>query len=186
MKRSIFFSFVVLLTTSYSQTFIPSGDVYGTWTILNSPYQVLGDITIPNDSTLIIEPGVSVIFEGHYTLNVQGRLLAVGAEGNEITFTINDTTGFHDPHTTPGGWNGIQFIDTPTDNDTSKIIFCTLQYGKAVGSTAPDKMGGAIYIGNFNNVIIANCLITNNSAGGTDSPSGGRIGSFRSKHNIGE
>ena len=86
MKRSIFFSFVILLTTSYSQTFIPAGDVYGTWAILNSPYYIQGDITIPNDSTLTIEPGVLVEFQGHYALNVQGRLLAIGTDANKIDF----------------------------------------------------------------------------------------------------
>ncbi len=75
-----------------------------------------------------------------------------------------------------GGWNGIQFIDTPTENDTSKIIYCTLQYGKAVGSSPPDNAGGAIFISAFNKVLISNCLIEYNSAGGSDSPSGGGLG----------
>jgi hypothetical protein len=117
-----------------------------------------------------------VEFQGHFALNVQGRLLALGTQTSEITFTINDTTGFHNSDTLLGGWNGIQFIDTPAGNDTSKIIFCTLQYGKAVGSSPPDNAGGAIFISNFNKVLISNSLIANNSAGGSDSPSGGGLG----------
>jgi hypothetical protein len=166
---------IFLTVTIKSQTNVPSGDVSGTWEIAGSPYNIQGNITIPNDSTLFIEPGVLIQFEGHYALNVQGRILAIGTEINGITFTINDTTGFHDRDTTKGGWNGIQFIDTPSDNDTSKLIYCTLQYGKAVGSSPPDNSGGAIFISNFNKVLISNCLITNNSAGGSDSPSGGGI-----------
>ena len=77
-------------------TNIEAGNVSGTWTKANSPYYINGEITIPNDSTLTIEPGVEVIFTGHYKFNVQGRLLAIGTETDTIVFTINDTTGFHD------------------------------------------------------------------------------------------
>jgi hypothetical protein len=164
------------LFLSFAQTNIPPGNVYGTWGINGSPYNIQGDITIPDDSTLIIEPGVLIEFQGYFALNVQGRLLAVGTETSKITFTINDTTGFHNPDNTLGGWNGIQFIDTPAGNDTSKIIYCTLQFGKAVGSSPPDNAGGAIFISTFSKVLISNCLIRYNSAGGSDSPSGGGLG----------
>ena len=80
---------------TYAQTNVPAGDVSGTWTKANSPYNINGEITIPNDSTLTIEPGVEVVFTGHYKFNVQGRLLAIGTETDTIVFTINDTTGFH-------------------------------------------------------------------------------------------
>ncbi|MBE0572834.1 MAG: T9SS type A sorting domain-containing protein [Ignavibacteriaceae bacterium] len=166
---------IILPSLTLSQTYIPPGDVSGIWLVNNSPFYIQGDITIPNDSSLIIEPGVLVEFQGYYALNVQGRLLANGTETNNITFTIDDTTGFYNPDTTQGGWNGIQFIDTPNENDTSKIIYCTLQYGKAVGSNPPDNSGGAIFVSNFNKVLISNSLITHNSAGGTNSPCGGAI-----------
>ncbi|MGB5895946.1 MAG: right-handed parallel beta-helix repeat-containing protein [Ignavibacteriaceae bacterium] len=171
----ILFSLMTLTIISNAQTIIQPGDVSGTWTLSGSPYEIQGEITIPNDSTLTIEPGVLVEFQGYYKFNVQGRLLAVGTSADTITFTINDTTGFHNPDTTLGGWNGIEFIDTPLDNDTSKIIYCKLQYGKAVGSSPPENSGGAVVILNFNKVLISNCLISNNSAGGLNSPAGGGI-----------
>jgi hypothetical protein len=166
---------LILVSNNFSQTYIPPGDVSGIWTFGNSPYYIQGDISIPDDSILLIEPGVIIEFQGHYALNVQGRLLAIGTDTNKITFTISDTTGFHNPDTVLGGWNGIQFIDTPSENDTSKIIYCTLQFGKAVGSSPPDNSGGAIFISNFNKVLISNSLISYNSAGGSDSPSGGGL-----------
>ncbi len=169
------FSFIAFTVISNAQTIILPGDVSGNWTLSGSPYEIQGEIIIPNDSTLIIEPGVLVEFQGFYKFNVQGRLLAVGTETDTITFTINDTTGFYNPNTILGGWNGIEFIDTPLENDTSKIIYCKLQYGKAVGSSPPDNSGGAIFISNFNKVVISNSLITHNSTGGSDSPSGGGI-----------
>jgi len=177
VKKILFIIFLIqgTLFLSFAQINIPPGNVSGIWGLNDSLYYIHGDITIPNDSTLAIEPGVIVEFQGYFALNVQGRLLAIGTEVDKITFTINDTTGFHNPDTILGGWNGIQFINTPSDNDTSKIIFCTLQYGKAVGSSHPDNSGGAIFISNFNEVLISNCLITNNSAGGSSSPAGGGV-----------
>ena len=161
---------IVLSANSFTQTYINQGNVSGNWVTTKSPYLIQGDITVPNDSTLTIEPGVSIVFQGHYGLFVQGRLLAVGTEINNINFTVNDTTGFYNYDTTLGGWYGIRFINTPEGNDTSKIIYCNIQYGKAVGHE-----GGAIYISNFDKVLISSSTISHNSAGGIDSPSGGGI-----------
>ena len=38
-----------------------SGDVDGIWALSNSPFNIVGDIFIPNGETLLIEPGVEVI-----------------------------------------------------------------------------------------------------------------------------
>jgi len=95
-----------------SQTIIPPGNVSGTWSVAKSTYQVEGEITVPDDSTLILEPGVEIIFTGHYALNVQGRILASGTQSDSILFTVGDTTGFSDPDTSLGGWYGIRFIDS--------------------------------------------------------------------------
>jgi hypothetical protein len=165
---------------TYAQTNIPVGDVSGTWTIANSPYYVNGEITIPNDSTLTIEPGVEVIFTGHYKFNVQGRLLAIGTETDTIVFTINDTTGFHNLTIPDGGWHGIRFIDTPPTNDSSKIVYCKLQYGKAnTGSGYYDRFGGAICT-NINKLLVSHCIFRNNITYSTDiyTTSGGAINIF--------
>ena len=165
---------VMLTSLTFSQINIPPGDVSGTW-LSGTTYYIHGDITVPNDSTLSIEPGVIVEFQGHYALNVQGRLLAIGTENNNITFTIDDTTGFYNPDTTLGGWYGIRFIETPIQNDTSKIIYCKLQYGKAVGPDWFINAGGVMCIINFDKVIISNCEITNCSAGGSGYAVGGAL-----------
>ena len=142
---------------AHAQTYIIGGDVRGTWTLSNSPYHINGEITIPNDETLKIEPGVEVIFTGHYKFNVQGRLLAIGTEEDMITLTAQDTTT---------GWHGIRFDGTLYTNDSSKIIYCNLQYGKAAGSSTDDKRGGAIFAKSFSKVLISHCLITNNRTNG--------------------
>lgn len=156
---------------------IAPGDVNGQWTLSNSPYRVLGDITIANDSILIIDPGVVVEFQGHYSLNVQGRLLAVGTQTDTIVFTVNDTTGFSNVDTTLGGWFGIRFTDTPLTNDSSKIKYCKLQYGKAVAPVWHLNAGGALCLLNFGKIVVSNCRFEYNIAGGPEPevPSGGAV-----------
>lgn len=90
---------------------------------------VLQDISVPAAFTLSIEPGTYIEFQGHYKLEVNGRILAIGTMYENIIFTVNDTTMLFDTDTTAGGWNGIDFLSMVSD--TSKIIYCTLQYGKA-------------------------------------------------------
>jgi predicted outer membrane repeat protein len=85
---------------------------------------------------------------------VTGRLLAMGTITDSIFFTTANTTT---------GWYGIRIDNTPSTNDTSKIIYCNIQWGNANGS-GNDANGGACIINNFSKVIISNCLIKNNSA----------------------
>jgi len=177
--RLLLFSSITLVMVSNAQTIIQPGDVSGTWTIGGSPYQIQGDITIPSFDILTIEPGVMVEFQGHYKLNVQGRLFAIGTENDTITFTMNDTSGFHNPNIPDGGWAGIRFINVFSMIDSSSISYCKLEYGKAIGYW-PDNSGGAICVDGFDNLTISNCLITNNIAGGFDWPGGGGIALWNS------
>ena len=148
----------------FSQTVIPGGYVSGTWLISGAPYQIEGEIAIADGETLTIDPGVLVEFQGHYKFNVQGQLLAIGTEQDSIRFTINDTTGFHLPDVSDGAWDGIQFYETLATNDSSKIIYCRLEFSKTPTQEITDWNGGAIYIHDFSKLLISNCLITNNRA----------------------
>jgi len=177
--RSTVKTFALILGTfqlTFSQTSVLPGNVSGTWRLTGSPYLVQGDITVPNDSTLTIDPGVTVVFQGHYALHVQGRLLAIGTAMDPISCTVDDTTGFSNPDTTMGGWNGIRLINTPSSNDSTILVHCRLEYGKAIGPDWPSNTGGAISIGNFNKVRISSCLVAHNMAGGSLLPGGGGIG----------
>jgi hypothetical protein len=70
-----------------------------TWTAANSPYRVLGDITVPAGSTLTVQPGVTVLFMGHYRMTVTGAVDARGTAGQPIVFTAQDHTA---------GWYGMR------------------------------------------------------------------------------
>ncbi|MGA9295646.1 MAG: kelch repeat-containing protein [Ignavibacteriaceae bacterium] len=151
------------LTSDYSvwkydpsfHTEVAAGNVSGTWTLSNSPYHVNGEITIPNGETLTVEPGVEIVFTGHYKFNVQGRLLAVGTEQNPILLTAEDQTA---------GWHGVRFTNTQSTNDTSKFIYCSFKYGKANTGvyTGDDRRGGAIFIRGYSKILVSNSLFKSN------------------------
>lgn len=147
----LFTAIILMFSFSSAQTIIPGGNVSGTWTHTGSPYLVQGAIMIPNDSTLVIEPAVDVIFQGSYKLMVLGRMLAIGTVADSINITSADTTT---------GWLGIQFDNTQTTNDSSKFYYCNIQYSK---TTLASSKQGAFYL-NFSKVIISNCRISNCSA----------------------
>lgn len=148
-------------------TDIQAGNVKGTWTLANSPFNILGTINVPNNDTLSIEPGVEVIFMGYHKLNVKGRLLAVGTKQDPILFTALNKTS---------GWHGIRFINNSSSNDSSKLVFCSFKYGKA--NTGPysswDRCGGAIFIRGFNKVLVSNSLFEYNMTSGNEMLTGGQ------------
>lgn len=137
--------------TIAAQTNVPAGAVNGVWTLSGSPYLIQGNILILSDSTLTIEPGVTVDFQGAYKLNVQGQLLAVGTTADTIIFTATNITA---------GWKGLRFDNIPITNDTSRVTYCKLQYGIATGAT-PQNYGGGIYFNNSSKVIVSKSAIVN-------------------------
>ncbi len=160
---SFFVFFVLFRFSGIAQTSIPAGNVSGTWTLAGSPYNVNGHITVPTGSTLTIQPGVSIIFQGHYKFNVQGRVLAIGTVSDTIIFTAANTTT---------GWWGMRFDNTPSTQDSSIFKYCKLQWGNANG-TGTDAFGGAFFINGFSKIRIANSRISNNTASANSSYGGG-------------
>ena len=159
--KNFFILFLILVSELlFSQTTIPAGNVSGTWNFAGSPYLIEGEITIPDQETLTIDPGCLIEFQGHYKFNVQGRLLAVGIEQDSIKFTVADTTGFY--NNTHIGWHGIRFENTPATNDSSKIVYSILEFGKATGDVFADLVGGGIFIDNFSKLKISHTKIWNN------------------------
>jgi len=148
MKSKLLTVFFALLSgICFSQTNIFGGAVNGTWTLAGSPYLIQGPIMIANGTTLSIEPGVHVEFQGSYKFLILGQLLAVGTVADTIVFTAADTSV---------GWLGIRYENTDVTNDTSEFVYCKFQYGKAVIS---NNAGGALYFNHFSKAKISHSLI---------------------------
>lgn len=154
--------FIAISLTTQASTIEVSGEVNGTWDV--DTVMVLDNLIVPNNSTLIINPGVKVIFSGHYLFEVAGQVLAEGQENNPIIFTVADTTGFYNFQTNEGAWNGFWFEHLSPDNDSSIFEHCNFEYAKAVGPDSTYWYGGAMFIKEFNRLRISNCNFSNNKS----------------------
>ena len=116
------------------------------WTLTNSPYEVVSDVTIINGARLTIEPGVEIRFETGSSLIVNGSLHAIGTRINRIRFTSNESKPMI------GDWNGIKLYG---ENSTLTMDFCDVEYAK--NGITVDSLGSAV---------IENSIIRNNSLSG--------------------
>lgn len=124
---------VITLTvavTAFGDTVVPGSTVSGIWSITGSPYLIEGDISIHADSTLSIEPGVLVDFQGHYQLYVNGALEALGTAQDSIVFTAADTAT---------GWQGIRIN---AGIDSTHLEYCIIEHGHRTGTALADYGGG--------------------------------------------
>ncbi len=127
--RKYFLLLVFSLTFLSAQTHIGSGSVSGTWTQANSPYHIDGNIDVPMNSTLTIEPGTEIYFTDQYEFNVHGQLIAEGTEADSIFFHA-DSLGSQDvwPYYT-GFWYGITFHATDSTNQQTSILkYCKVSH----------------------------------------------------------
>jgi subtilisin family serine protease/ligand-binding sensor domain-containing protein len=75
-----------------------------TWTN-DKTYLIVNNVNIPSGVTLTIQPGTTIKFNGNYSLNVRGALLADASASQPIFFKSN----------TAGAWDRIYFDDTSLD-----------------------------------------------------------------------
>ncbi|OYT10821.1 MAG: hypothetical protein B6I18_07100, partial [Bacteroidetes bacterium 4572_112] len=147
--------FVMINSTIKATSIIVGGPigVNTTWNV--DTINIVSDVTVNDNVLLLIAEGTYVQFMGHYSLNIQGQLLAQGTPENRIIFTAYNSII---------GWAGIRFDNTPTSNNQSFIEYCTITYGKANTGTAEEKMGGAIFVKGTSDLVIRNNILSNNSA----------------------
>jgi hypothetical protein len=151
------------------ETIIASGIIAESTSWIADTVKADGDIIINDNVTLNIAPGTCVEFQDYYGIQVLGRLVALGSEDSPITFTVRDTSGFHNPGSTNGSWNGIIFDNSQwgangsmNDNDSSILRNCVVQYAKYFPSEWNSLVGGAIRIRYFSKLEISKCTFKNN------------------------
>ncbi len=106
------------------------GEVIGEWTVDDSPYIVIGHLTVPDSQELVIEPGVEVLFRAAYRFTVYGRLAAVGTEEDSILFGPQEGVAT--------GWGGLRFLDS---DSLTHLKYCILRRGRATGNNqVPDSV----------------------------------------------
>jgi hypothetical protein len=135
------------------------------WTFGNL-YVVTEDLTIQDDATLFIEPGVIVKLIGRSTqLYVNGTLQAEGTAENAIVFTSlhDDSVGGDTDQDggaeapLPGDWDSVYFRDQSQDGQSS-MIFVEFRYGGG-------GEGGPVYLENASPTLQSLAMGKNNSNG---------------------
>jgi parallel beta-helix repeat protein len=143
---------------------VVSGPVSGVWDLAGSPYWVEGDLVVPSDSALTIEPGIEVRFRGPYRLVVNGALYAAGTAQDSIIFTWDSPIAANE-------WRGLRFVRS---NETSILEYCRIEHVRAA-LQFPDVRGGGVYC-HLCSLTVRNSLIQNNvSHNGNWNGTGGGI-----------
>ncbi len=158
-KYTLLIIFCFYSVAIFSQSIIAEDTIKENITWNADTFFVNNNVFIPDSINLNIEPGVNVIVNGYYCIDVKGSLTAKGAKTALIKFTISDTTGFSDTSVVAGGWQGINFNNVLETNDSSIFDYCMLEYGKVVIDTL---LGGGISVSNFSKIRISNSIIQHN------------------------
>jgi parallel beta-helix repeat protein len=114
------------------------------WTLTDSPFILIRNITVESGHRLTIEPGVEVRFGGHFSLVINGTLYAVGTPERTIKFVSNKD------QPQPGDWGTIEFANKTSSSTLAYSVIKHAVYGAAIVN---------------GNTTIRNCEISNNYYG---------------------
>ncbi len=141
-----------------------SGNIGGTWHSAHSPYLISGDVIVPEDSFLIIEPGVE-IRTSQSSITIEGYLYANAEEQEPIVFT-SDTW-----------WLGMRIIDSQIENTLKNChiskanqaaLIVTGSRVNIIGNTFYQNSGGndpgALKISTTDNITLQNNIFANNQS----------------------
>lgn len=126
------------------------GELFGIMKKSSSPFAINGNIIVPDNRSLVIEPGVNLVFAGPYHLKISEKacLKAIGTEQDSIQFKAADPAA---------GWCGIHFIES-ADDDT--MLYCIIRDVNTKG-TYPYYNASALFLEKSNPVVchskIDNC-----------------------------
>src|SRR4051812_5785614 len=144
-------------------TFVSGAIANQTWSKANSPYVLVGDVSV---ARLTIQPGVQVVSAGQYVFEIAGGITAVGTRTEPIVFTV----------TNAGGWKGILFNYNPFPSElTHCVVERSLNSGIRILGSSPvvkncvvannrAREGGGIFASNATALLIEDCTITNNTS----------------------
>nr|MBC8204143.1 right-handed parallel beta-helix repeat-containing protein [FCB group bacterium] len=110
---------------------IDEGASFGTMTTEYNPYTAATDIWVSEGDTLIIDPGVQIMFEAGTELRFSfidsGVVIAKGTESDPIVFTSSRSTGAY-----RGDWESIKLIGDGSTAHADTFYNCIIEYGTSV------------------------------------------------------
>lgn len=112
---------IFISTVGYNQTNISGGIFQNTtWSLSGNPYIATGDVVVFEDVILTLEPGVIVKFNSGASLEIRGKLIAIGNSSDSIRFTSNSSSP------AMNSWKGI--IVKGTNNQTGNGNQVSMEY----------------------------------------------------------
>ncbi len=121
---------IVPLEKTLGLTVINGGEVSGQWTFQDHPFLISAPINVPANGTLIIDPGVEILFNAGTQLDVYGSLIADGTEEDSITFRANSGS--------VGDWRWLKVEGARSSG--SRLTYCIIrhtEYGLHVDGSQP-------------------------------------------------
>jgi hypothetical protein len=138
MRLTILLSVIVAIFTSKAAFGAPadslymelSGELTGTLTS-DRPYLVVGDIYVTPGSTVILDAGTVLLFDGFTGLHVQGTLYAKGTPEKPVIFTSKNDPVNPAATVTPApfDWNGIDVYENAVGTDFTGCVIKYSVYG---------------------------------------------------------
>lgn len=139
LQLIVFLLFLLLFSNGLlAQTFV-DGSVSGVWERPNSPYIATGAISVDNGDTLIIEPGVEVLFRVQFPFYIRGFVQAIGAEGDSIYFRPESEAE-------DAIWGGMRLVEA---DSLTHISYCVFLNGRALqdgDQFIPEATGANLFI----------------------------------------
>ncbi len=137
-----------------------SGEVGGqTWSA--GTYHATDDLTIGDNTTLSLEPGVVLKCAPGVRLTVLGTLLAPGTADTPIVFTsihddsVGEGISGSDGTPAPGDWDGIDFYGAAHYEGAGDLDFCQIHYGGGPGA----NQNAGLHANSSNYIYLDNCSI---------------------------
>lgn len=121
------------------------------------PYLVYDSLVVKEGATLMLEPGVCLMFHDSVSLHVHGKLLAEGTIDKPVIFRGDRLDRLFDnlPYdNTSNRWGGIHFYEKSSGNVMSQCDVHSGQYGVLLDSLCVDVSGEVA-------LTMKNCVIHN-------------------------
>jgi hypothetical protein len=110
-----------------------NGSLEGTWNASMSPIVITRDVWIDEDSLLVIEPGVEVLFLAGSSFGVYGRLQVSGAPADSVLFSSVETTP------APGDWGPLN-VGWGAGKAVANLQFAIVEYGDGCTFEGPLRL----------------------------------------------
>ena len=114
---------LAIAVAAHGETYVTADITSSTsWTPAGSPYIIQADVRVTNDSTLSIQAGVTVAFDGDYYLETDwgSAMIATGVSGNHVLFTSNAGAP------APGDWKWVVINGL----NPSSLQYCTFEFAE--------------------------------------------------------